>query len=68
MNPREYRFGKFSLRPAQRQVLVDGQPQIEVDEKDIAAGDALFDEIEHFVEMVRTRGRPLVDGRAEGGR
>ena len=27
MNTREYRFGKFSLRPAQRQVLVDGQPQ-----------------------------------------
>jgi predicted dehydrogenase len=46
-----------------RRVVVDGQPTIDVDEKDIAAGDALFDEIEHFVEMVRTRQRPLVDGR-----
>jgi predicted ATPase/DNA-binding winged helix-turn-helix (wHTH) protein len=27
MITREYRFGKFSLRPAQRQVLVDGKPQ-----------------------------------------
>lgn len=46
-----------------RRTTVDGQPTIEVEEKDIAAGDALYDEIEHFVEMVRTRGRPLVDGR-----
>jgi len=46
-----------------RRVMAGGQPSIEVEERDLAAGDALFDEIEHFVEMVRTRGRPLVDGR-----
>jgi predicted dehydrogenase len=46
-----------------RRVVSDGQPSIDVVERDIEAGDALFDEIEHFVEMVRTRGRPLVDGR-----
>ena len=45
-----------------RRTMVNGQPSIEVEERDIA-GDALFDEIEHFVEMVRTRRRPLVDGR-----
>jgi predicted dehydrogenase len=45
-----------------RRRVVDGQPAIDVEERDIA-GDALFDEIEHFVEMVRTRQRPLVDGR-----
>jgi predicted dehydrogenase len=47
-----------------RRVLVGGQPSIDVEEKDIAAGDALHDEIEHFVEMVRRRTQPLVDGRA----
>lgn len=46
-----------------RRSVVGGQPSIEVEERDIAAGDALHDEIEHFVEMVRRRGRPLVDGR-----
>jgi predicted dehydrogenase len=46
-----------------RRRVVDGQPTIDVEERDLAAGDALFDEIEHFVEMVRTRQRPLVDGR-----
>jgi predicted dehydrogenase len=47
-----------------RRSLVNGHPTIDVEEKDIAGGDALFDEIEHFVEMVRTRQCPLVDGRA----
>lgn len=46
-----------------RRVMTGGQPSIEVEETDLAAGDALFDEIEHFVDMVRTRRRPLVDGR-----
>jgi DNA-binding winged helix-turn-helix (wHTH) protein len=27
MPVREYRFGKFSLRPARRELLVDGRPQ-----------------------------------------
>ncbi len=44
--------------------LADGHPQFDVDERDLGAGDALFDEIEHFVESVRTRRVPLVDGRA----
>jgi predicted dehydrogenase len=31
-----------------RRRVVDGQPEIDVEERDIAAGDALFDEIEHL--------------------
>jgi predicted dehydrogenase len=46
-----------------RRRVIDGQPTIDVEDRDIAAGDALYDEIEHFVAMVRTRQRPLVDGR-----
>lgn len=47
-----------------RRRIVDGHPEFDVEERDIGAGDALFDEIEHFVDSVRTRRTPLVDGRA----
>jgi len=40
------------------------QPEIYVEERDLDAGDALYAEIESFVESVRTRRAPLVDGRA----
>jgi predicted dehydrogenase len=55
----------YSRRHVQvcRRTLVDGQPAIDVEEKDLDAGDALLDEIEHFVAMVRSRQTPLVDGR-----
>ena len=46
-----------------RRVPVDGEPTITVEEHDLGSGDALADEIAHFVEAVRTRRRPLVDGR-----
>ncbi|MFN8627255.1 MAG: Gfo/Idh/MocA family oxidoreductase [Candidatus Binatia bacterium] len=46
-----------------RRVLADGSPSIEVEEHALGEGDALFDEIEHFVTAVRTRQCPLVDGR-----
>lgn len=41
----------------------DGGPTISVEENALGDSDALFDEIEHFVHAVRTRERPLVDGR-----
>lgn len=46
-----------------RRVTENGAPTITVEERDLGEGDALFDEIEHFVRAVRTRERPLVDGR-----
>jgi len=46
-----------------RRVPSENGPTITVDERALAEGDALFDEIEHFVHAVRTRTRPLVDGR-----
>jgi predicted dehydrogenase len=46
-----------------RRVISDGTPTITVEEHSLGEGDALFDEIEHFVQAVRTRQRPLVDGR-----
>lgn len=49
---------------AHRRTDADGHHTIEVDERDLEAGDALFAEIEHFVDSVRTRQAPLVDGRA----
>jgi len=46
-----------------RRVPSDNGPTINVEEHALGEGDALFDEIEHFVHAVRTRQRPLVDGR-----
>ncbi len=55
-------YGEKSVRVCRR-VPVDGLPTITVEEHALGEGDALFDEIEHFVHAVRTRQRPLVDGR-----
>ncbi len=55
-------YGEKYVRVCRR-VSIDGAPTITVDEQALGAGDALFDEIEHFVHAVRTRQRPLVDGR-----
>jgi predicted dehydrogenase len=46
-----------------RRLVADGIPSIGVEEHALGEGDALFDEIEHFVNAVRTRQCPLVDGR-----
>lgn len=46
-----------------RRVTADGLPNITVEEHSLEQGDALRDEIEHFVHAVRTRQTPLVDGR-----
>jgi predicted dehydrogenase len=55
-------YGEKHVRVIRR-VLADGTPNIEVEEHALGEGDALFDEIEHFVTAVRTRQCPLVDGR-----
>jgi predicted dehydrogenase len=55
-------YGEKHVRVCRR-VPVDGTPTITVDEHALGEGDALADEIEHFVNAVRTRQRPLVDGR-----
>ncbi len=55
-------YGEKHVRVARRQT-VDGLPTITAEELSLGDGDALFDEIEHFVHAVRTRERPLVDGR-----
>jgi predicted dehydrogenase len=55
-------YGEKHVRVCRR-IITDGTPTITVDERDLGEGDALFDEIEHFVHAVRTRQRPLVDGR-----
>lgn len=55
-------YGKKHVQIARR-VLEDGRPSIAVEERDLG-GDALFAEIEHFVEAVRTRRPPIVDGAA----
>jgi len=55
-------YGEKHVRVIRR-VLADGSPSIEVEEHALGEGDALFDEIEHFVTAVRTRQCPLVDGR-----
>jgi len=55
-------YGEKHVRICRR-VPVDGTPTITVDEHALGEGDALADEIEHFVTAVRTRQRPLVDGR-----
>ena len=55
-------YGEKHVRVCRRQP-VDGVPTITVEELSLGDGDALFEEIEHFVHAVRTRERPLVDGR-----
>jgi len=55
-------YGEKHVRVCRRLPADDG-PTITVDEHALGEGDALFDEIEHFVHAVRTRERPLVDGR-----
>lgn len=55
-------YGEKHVRIARRQPSEAG-PSIEVEELSLGDGDALFAEIEHFVAAVRTRQRPLVDGR-----
>ena len=46
-----------------RRRINQGSATITVEEHALGDSDALFDEIEHFVQAVRTRQRPLVDGR-----
>ena len=55
-------YGDRHVRVCRRVTGEDG-PTITVDEHALGDSDALFDEIEHFVHAVRTRQRPLVDGR-----
>jgi predicted dehydrogenase len=55
-------YGEKHVRVCRR-VVADGLPSISVEEHALGEGDALFDEIEHFVHAVRTRECPLVDGR-----
>ena len=55
-------YGEKHVRVCRRLTGDDG-PTITVEEHALGDGDALFDEIEHFVHAVRTRQRPLVDGR-----
>ena len=55
-------YGEKHVRVCRR-VISEGTPTITVEEHSLGEGDALFDEIEHFVQAVRTRQRPLVDGR-----
>ena len=47
-----------------RKKPTDAGPEISVEELSLGESDALFDEIEHFVNAVRTREQPLVDGHA----
>jgi len=56
-------YGEKHVRICRRVTTDDGPPSITVEELELPSGDALFDEIEHFVRAVRTRQRPLVDGR-----
>jgi predicted dehydrogenase len=55
-------YGEKHVRVCRR-VVADGLPSISVEEHSLGEGDALFDEIEHFVHAVRARQCPLVDGR-----
>jgi predicted dehydrogenase len=55
-------YGEKHVRVCRR-VVSDDAPTIAVEEHALGEGDALFDEIEHFVQAVQTRQRPLVDGR-----
>lgn len=55
-------YGEKHVRVCRRQPAAGG-PTITVEEHALGEGDALFDEIEHFVHAVRTRQPALVDGR-----
>ncbi len=55
-------YGEKHVRVCRRLPGPDG-PSITVDESSLEQGDALRAEIEHFVDAVRTRHQPLVDGR-----
>jgi len=55
-------YGEKHVRICRRHPGAGG-PTISVEEHALGDSDALFDEIEHFVHAVRTRERPLVDGR-----
>jgi predicted dehydrogenase len=55
-------YGEKHVRVCRRRAGENG-PTITVEEHALGEGDALFDEIEHFVSAVRSRQRPLVDGR-----
>lgn len=54
-------YGERHIRIARR-VVENGNPRIDVEEVDLGVADPLFAEIEHFIECVRTRQRPMVDG------
>jgi predicted dehydrogenase len=56
-------YGEKHVRVCRRVPTTDGLPTITVDEHALGEGDALADEIEHFVTAVRSRQIPLVDGR-----
>ena len=55
-------YGEKHVRICRR-LTDNGNATISVEEHALGDSDALFDEIEHFVQAVRTRQRPLVDGR-----
>ena len=55
-------YGEKHVRICRR-LTENGNATITVEEHALGDSDALFDEIEHFVQAVRTRQRPLVDGR-----
>jgi predicted dehydrogenase len=55
-------YGEKHVRICRR-LAGEGGPTIAVEEHALGEGDALFDEIEHFIHAVRTRQPPLVDGR-----
>ena len=55
-------YGEKHVRICRR-LTDNGNATITVEEHALGDSDALFDEIEHFVQAVRTRQRPLVDGR-----
>ena len=56
-------YGDRSIRTCRRIPGAAGAlPTIDVTQQHFGDADPLFDEIEAFVEAVRTRGRPLVDG------
>ncbi len=54
-------YGERHIRLVRR-VVEKGAPRIEVEEVDLGDGDPLYAEIDHFLNCVRNRARPLVDG------
>jgi predicted dehydrogenase len=56
-------YGDRSIRICRRRPAAPGElPAIEVEQHHFGDADPLYDEIEAFVQAVRTRARPLVDG------